>query len=114
MSSGLRWTATALAGAGAGAVAALVRARRERRASLPQAPPREALGVDGLGEPDREEEAPPPSDAAPPPGIPAAGTAASSAPQDPIAALDAARDRLRRRAEELQREMGPPSGGAEG
>ncbi|MCC6831031.1 MAG: hypothetical protein IT200_06760 [Thermoleophilia bacterium] len=89
MGSLSRWAALAglAAAAGAGAAAAT-----RRRKSTPGAPA--LAGVDGLGEPARLDDAPPP---VPAPEVPH--------DEDAIAALDAARDRLRRRAEELRREI---------
>lgn len=89
MGSLSRWAALAglAAAAGAGAAAAT-----RRRRSTPTAPA--LAGVDGLGEPARLEDAPPPA-AGPP----------VTHDEDALAALDAARDRLRRRAEDLRREI---------
>jgi hypothetical protein len=86
-----RWAALAgfAAAAGAGAAAAVTRRRRP-----PAAAPSFA-GVDGLGEPARMEDSPA---AAPPTEV--------HHDEDAIAALDAARERLRRRAEDLRREIG--------
>lgn len=90
MGSLSRWAALAGLAAAAGAGAAAATRRRRIPASAPA-----LAGVDGLGEPARLEEAPP------------AVVAQDAAPHDDdaIAALDAARDRLRRRAEELRREI---------
>jgi len=86
-----RWAALAgfAAAAGAGAAAAVTRRRR------PPATAPSFAGVDGLGEPARAEDTPA---AAPPPEV--------RHDEDAIAALDAARERLRRRAEDLRREIG--------
>lgn len=91
MGSLSRWAALAGLAAAAGAGAAAATRRRRSPASAPA-----LAGVDGLGEPARLEEAPPPPIAAP---------VEAHADEDAIAALDAARDRLRRRAEELRREI---------
>ena len=82
-----RWAALAGLAAAAGAGAAVAATRRRQPAAAPA-----LAGVDGLGEPARVEEAPP---AAP----------AVSHDEDAIAALDAARERLRRRADDLRREI---------
>jgi hypothetical protein len=74
------WTASAIGAAGAGAAVALLRRRR--------------TGDEGevpAGAPERAA----PADAAPAP----------EPPEDPRAALDAARDRLRARADELRGEI---------
>jgi hypothetical protein len=81
-----RWAALAGLAAAAGAGAAVAATRRRRPAAAPP-----LAGVDGLGEPARVEEVPPAPEA--------------THEDDAIAALDAARDRLRRRAEDLRREI---------
>jgi hypothetical protein len=81
-----RWAIGALGAAGAGAGLALARSRAARPAPARPGP-----------------QPPPPPDAAEAPIPPA---------DDPRAALDAARERLRRRADALRREIegGPPAG----
>lgn len=116
MGIGVKWSTSALLGAAAGVGAALARARRPRRVVLP---PRETMGVDGLGEvqsADLGDTPPSPAEqhgaaslAAPAEAV-AESTAPSTSADDAIRALDEARDRLRRRADELAREMG---GGAD-
>ena len=84
------WAASAAGAAGAGAGIAI--ARHRRRAAAPAAHPVTPLA---------------PSAAAPPPEAPVAPR------DDSQAALDAARQRLRDRADELRRDIGS-SGGAAG
>ena len=88
------WTASAIGAAGAGAALALVRRRR----------PAGDVSTAAIRTPaEAAEPAPPPADAAAP-------------PEDPREALDAARDRLRARADALRDEIeregeGPPAEG---
>ena len=114
MGLGLRWSTSALVGVAAGAGAALARARRPRRAAMP---PRTSVGVDGLGEFPADDVDPTASaparvpELSAPPGAPdPGGDEASAAASDAIRALDEARARLRRRADELAREMGMQDG----
>jgi hypothetical protein len=95
------WAASAIGATAAGAGLAMARRRRPTTTGGPGAMP-----------------APPPP-APPPPGVPAEAEvppAHGPAEDDPQAALDAARDRLRNRADELRREIedtgpGTPGGG---
>lgn len=111
---GLKWSTSALVGVAAGAGAALARARRPRYAVMP---PRVSVGVDGLGEfpaddvePGAPLTRPAPELTAPPEVAGRGGDAASAEAGDAIRALDEARLRLRRRADELAREMGANDG----
>lgn len=100
-----RWTALLTLTAGAAAAAGVSRRRHQPGRRMPR-----MTGVDGLGEslgadtPEQPTlEAPvDPSPAADPPAVPEPDAAA----EDSIAALDSARDRLRRQADELRREIG--------
>ncbi len=83
------WAASSIGAAGAGAALALVRRYRPAAGAAPAPPPEIPLGA-------------PPADAAP--------------PEDPGEALDAARERLRARADALREQIerdgeGSPPGG---
>lgn len=104
-----RWTAVITLAAGAGSAAAVSRRLARGRNRVPR-----MAGVDGLGEPLREEPAPLVADIPTTPSalVPAAAVFAGpeangdpGAAPDAIAALDEARDRLRRRADELRQEI---------
>ena len=100
-----RWTALFTLAAGAATAAGVSRRLQQPGRRVPR-----MAGVDGLGEPFGGEapEATSGGDAAI--AHPASGQASpdvdAPAGDDPIAALDSARDRLRRQAEDLRREIG--------
>lgn len=90
-----------LLGAAAGVGAAVAGARRAARMGGPargyRPPPAASLGVDGLGEIPADD-----ADAGATPGTPPTAVPGGD---DAAAALDEARDRLRRRADDLARRM---------